>query len=120
MEVEEDGKVHVFGLDREKMDAAVKEITMLTAEAEVGKLYQGTVRSIKDFGAFVEIFTGTDGLVHISELAPNRVDRVTDILQEGDEVLVKCIEVDKSGKIRLSRKAALGESLGGGGTVAQA
>ena len=85
----------------------------LTQEAEIGKLYLGIVKKVVDFGAFVEIFANTDGLVHISELANNRVNSVTDILQEGEEVLVKCIDVDKSGKIRLSRRAALGEALGG-------
>ena len=78
----------------------------LTQEAEVGKLYLGNVRKITDFGAFVEIFPGTDGLIHISELAKTRVKRVEDVLQEGDEVVVKVIGVDK-GKIRLSRKAAI-------------
>lgn len=109
IDVEEDGKVHVFGLDREKMDAAVKEITMLTAEAEVGKLYQGTVRSIKDFGAFVEIIPGKDGLVHISELADFRVGSVEDICKEGDLMWVKCLDVDETGRIRLSRRAALAD-----------
>ena len=70
------------------------------------------MKKVVDFGAFVEIFPGTDGLVHISELAQGRVNNVTDVVQEGDEVLVKCLDVDKSGKIRLSRSKALGESLG--------
>jgi polyribonucleotide nucleotidyltransferase len=91
------------------MDAAVKEITMLTAEAEVGKLYQGTVRSIKDFGAFVEIIPGKDGLVHISELADFRVGSVEDICKEGDLMWVKCLDVDETGRIRLSRRAALAD-----------
>jgi polyribonucleotide nucleotidyltransferase len=118
--VEDSGLVTISSVDGASCQLAIKMVREITQEAEIGKLYLGIVKKVVDFGAFVEIFTGTDGLVHISELAPNRVDRVTDILQEGDEVLVKCIEVDKSGKIRLSRKAALGESLGGGGTVAQA
>jgi polyribonucleotide nucleotidyltransferase len=71
----------------------------------------GKVVKIMDFGAFVEIFPGTDGLVHISQLARERVEKVTDVLKEGDAVLVKVLEVDNNGKIRLSRKAALGESL---------
>ena len=86
----------------------IKEILQ---EAEVGKLYMGKVVKIMDFGAFVELFPGTDGLVHISQLDRQRVDRVTDVLKEGDEVLVKVLGVDDNGKIRLSRKAALGESL---------
>jgi polyribonucleotide nucleotidyltransferase len=85
-------------------------VQRITAEAEVGKIYRGTVRKIMDFGAFVEILPGTDGLVHISQLAPERVRRVTDILKEGDEVLVKVLEIDKQGKIKLSRKEALSET----------
>jgi polyribonucleotide nucleotidyltransferase len=71
----------------------------------------GKVKKIMEFGAFVEIFPGTDGLVHVSELAKERVRNVTDVLKEGDEVLVKCIGVDRQGKIKLSRKAALGMEL---------
>jgi polyribonucleotide nucleotidyltransferase len=83
----------------------------LIQEAEVGKLYEGTVRKIMEFGAFVEIFPGTDGLVHISELDKERVRAVTDVLSEGDKVLVKCIGIDKQGKIKLSRKEALGQKM---------
>ena len=86
-------------------------INEILQEAEVGKLYMGKVVKVMDFGAFVEIFPGTDGLVHISQLDKERVNKVTDILNEGDEVLVKVLEVNNDGKIRLSRKAALGESL---------
>jgi polyribonucleotide nucleotidyltransferase len=82
----------------------------ITAEAEIGKIYRGIVRRIMDFGAFVEILPGTDGLVHVSELAPHRVRRVTDILKEGDEVMVKVLDIDKQGKIKLSRKEALSET----------
>ena len=89
------------------------EIDRLTAEAEVGKIYKGTVRKIVDFGAFVEILPGTDGLVHISQLAPERVRRVSDVLKEGDEVMVKVLEIDRQGKIRLSRKEALEETGNG-------
>jgi len=81
----------------------------MTAMPEVGKIYNGLVRTIKDFGAFVQILPGTDGMVHISELANHRVNKVTDILKEGDHVNVKVIEVDSRGRIRLSRKAALEE-----------
>ena len=87
-------------------------IKNLTAEAEVGKIYTGTVRKIVEFGAFVEIFPGTDGLVHISELSDKRVKAVSDVLAEGDEVMVKVISVDRAGKIRLSRKEALAEMAG--------
>jgi polyribonucleotide nucleotidyltransferase len=82
-------------------------IRELTQEAEIGKLYLGVVKRIVDFGAFVEIFPGTDGLIHISHLARERVERVTDVVNEGDEVLVRVIDIDKAGKIRLSRKDAL-------------
>jgi polyribonucleotide nucleotidyltransferase len=82
-------------------------IREITQEAEIGALYVGVVKRITDFGAFVEIFPGTDGLIHISHLAHERVDRVTDVVSEGDEVLVRVIDIDKAGKIRLSRKEAL-------------
>ena len=86
-------------------------INEITQDAEIGKLYMGKVVKIMDFGAFVEILPGTDGLIHVSQLDKQRVNKVTDVLQEGDEVLVKVLDVDKNGKISLSRKAALGESL---------
>jgi polyribonucleotide nucleotidyltransferase len=86
-------------------------VKWLTEEAEVGKIYRGTVKKIVDFGAFVEILPGTEGLLHISQIAKERVAKVTDVLQEGDEVMVKVLEVDKSGKIRLSRKEALGAEV---------
>jgi polyribonucleotide nucleotidyltransferase len=103
--IEDDGTVQVASTDGEASSRAIKMIKDLTQEAEVGKLYLGTVRTITDFGAFVEIFPGTDGLVHISELSEKRVKRVEDVLQEGDEFWVKVIGLEK-GKIRLSRRAA--------------
>ena len=106
--IEDDGKVSVASNDGEASARAIKMIKDLTQEPEIGKLYMGNVRKITDFGAFVEIFPGTDGLIHISELAPRRVKRVEDVLQEGDEVLVKVIGMEK-GKIKLSRKEALAE-----------
>ncbi len=109
IDVDDTGKVNIATNDEEAAKKAVEMVKALTQEAEVGKLYHGNVRKIMDFGAFVEIFPGTDGLVHISELAEERVGKVTDILKEGDEVWVKVLNVDKSGKIRLSRKAALKE-----------
>ena len=111
--VDDDGTVTVASSDQDAASKAIKMIRELTQEAEIGKLYLGIVKKVVDFGAFVEIFPGTDGLVHISELAQVRVNNVTDVVQEGDEVLVKCLDVDKSGKIRLSRAKALGESMGG-------
>ena len=109
--VDDEGKVNIASTDKESADIAVNMINEILQEAEVGKLYMGKVVKIMDFGAFVEIFPGTDGLVHISQLDRERVNKVTDILNEGDEVLVKVLEVNDDGKIRLSRKAALGESL---------
>lgn len=111
IEVNDDGKVIVASPDGDRAKAAVDMINDLLQEPEIGKLYMGKVRKIMDFGAFVEILPGTDGLIHISQLENRRVEKVTDVLSEGDEVLVKVIEVDKNGKIALSRKAALGESL---------
>ena len=111
IDVNDGGLVTIASPDDDACQRALKMIKEITQEAEVGKLYLGIVKKIVDFGAFVEIFPGTDGLVHISQLAKNRVDSVADVVQEGDEVLVKCIEVDKSGKIRLSRKDALGMKL---------
>ena len=86
-------------------------VKWLTEEAEIGKIYMGTVKKVVDFGAFVEILPGTEGLVHISQLAKERVNKVTDVINEGDKVAVKVLEIDKSGKIRLSRKEALGEDV---------
>jgi predicted Zn-dependent peptidase len=106
--VDDEGVVTISSPDKECSDAAMKMVKEIVQEAEVGKLYQGKVVKIMDFGAFVEIFPGTDGLVHISQLAPERVNKVTDVLNEGDEVLVKVLEVGKDGRIRLSRKAASG------------
>ena len=111
IDIEDTGKINIASSDKAACDAAIQLIRGLTDEAEEGKLYMGTVKKIMEFGAFVEIMPGTDGLVHISELDETRVKTVTDILNEGDKVLVKCIGIDKQGKIKLSRKAALGQSL---------
>ena len=111
IDVEDDGKVTIMSPDLAGCQKAVEMIEKLTAEAEVGGLYLGKVRKITDFGAFVEILPGTDGLIHISQLDHKRVQKVRDVLNEGDEVLVKVLEIDRDGRIRLSRKAALGESL---------
>jgi len=108
--VEDDGSINIASSDQAKVNEAVKMIRALTQEAEVGKTYLGTVRKIAEFGAFVEIFPGTDGLIHISELSDKRVKSVSDVLSEGEEVLVKVINVDRAGKIRLSRKEALAEA----------
>jgi polyribonucleotide nucleotidyltransferase len=111
IDIDDTGKINIASTNKEACDLAIKMIRNLTAEAEEGKLYMGTVKKVMEFGAFVEIFPGTDGLVHVSELDKERVKNVTDILNEGDKVLVKCIGIDKQGKIKLSRKEALGLSL---------
>ena len=113
MDVEDDGTVMIASSDEAASKRAIEMVQKIAAEAEVGKIYKGTVRKIVDFGAFVEILPGTDGLVHISQLAPERVRRVSDVLKEGDEVMVKVLEIDKQGKIRLSRKEALQETSHG-------
>jgi polyribonucleotide nucleotidyltransferase len=111
IDIEDDGRINIASADGDACKQAIKMIRDLTQEAEVGKLYMGTVKKVMEFGAFVEIFPGTDGLVHVSELDKERVRNVTDILNEGDQVLVKCIGIDKQGKIKLSRKEALGQTL---------
>lgn len=111
IDVEDDGTVTIASADAEAAARAVAMVRWLTEEAEVGKIYRGTVKKIVDFGAFVEILPGTEGLLHISQIAKERINKVTDVLQEGDEVVVKVLEVDKSGKIRLSRKEALGAEV---------
>ena len=111
IDVDDEGRVMIASPDGELAKAAIDMVGRIVQEAEVGKLYKGKVRKIMDFGAFVEILPGTDGLIHISQLDKERVNKVTDILKEGDEVLVKVLDIDKNGRIALSRKAALGESL---------
>jgi len=108
VEVDDEGAVKVAALDDESAQKAIELIRSYTAEPEIGETYLGRVVKVVDFGAFVRILPGTDGLVHISELANRRVNRVEDVLREGDEVMVKVIGLDR-GKIKLSRKAALTE-----------
>jgi len=115
MDVEDDGTVTIASSDEAASKRAVEMVQKIAAEAEVGKIYKGTVRKIVEFGAFVEILPGTDGLIHISQLAPERVRKVSDVLKEGDEVLVKVLEIDRQGKIRLSRKEALQETSANAG-----
>jgi polyribonucleotide nucleotidyltransferase len=109
IEVDDDGNIKVFTPSGDTAAKLLVRIEEITQEAQVGRIYKGIVKTIKDFGAFVEILPGTDGLVHISELDEKRVNKVTDILKEGDEVTVKVLEIDSRGKIRLSRKAVLAE-----------
>jgi polyribonucleotide nucleotidyltransferase len=110
VDIDDTGKVTIASPDGEAAARAKSIIESLTEEAEVGRIYFGTVKKVLEFGAFVEILPGTDGLVHISELADHRVEKVEDILSEGDEVYVKCIGVERNGKIRLSRREALAEN----------
>jgi polyribonucleotide nucleotidyltransferase len=107
IDIEDDGRIHISSADQKAADEAIRMINEITAEAEIGKVYHGVVKKIMDFGAFVEILPGTDGLVHISELEHYRVKNVTDVLKEGDELDVKVLDVDRQGKIRLSRRALL-------------
>ena len=107
IDIEEDGTVSIAASNGDKLDQAKAEIEMMTAEAEVGKIYKGKVVSIQPFGAFVEILPGKDGLLHISEIEKHRINKVEDVLHLGDEVEVKCVEIDGNGKVRLSRKILL-------------
>ncbi len=109
IDINDDGVVNIFSTDPDMTNKAIELIEALTGEVEVGRIYEGTVRKLMDFGAFVNIAPGTDGLCHISELKDERVSRVEDVLKEGEKVLVKVLEIDRQGRIRLSRKAALAE-----------
>jgi polyribonucleotide nucleotidyltransferase len=113
IDIEDSGQITIFSPDLEALRRARAMVDELTQEAELGKVYVGKVKRVTDFGAFVEIFPGTDGLIHISHLAEGRVEKVTDVVAEGDEVLAKCIDIDPSGRIRLSRKEALAEAIAG-------
>jgi polyribonucleotide nucleotidyltransferase len=107
--IEDDGSVHIYATSGESMARAKEIIGGMTREIEIGQTYQGRVVSVKEFGAFVEVFPGRDGLVHISELADFRVKRTEDVAKVGDMIWVKCIGIDDKGRVRLSRKAALKE-----------
>jgi polyribonucleotide nucleotidyltransferase len=107
--IEDDGTVKIYSVDEEGMRMAREEIEGMTADIEIGKIYRGKVVTIKEFGCFVEVLPGKDGLCHISELANFRVKKVEDIVQLGDEITVKCLGVDEKGRVRLSRKAAMEE-----------
>ena len=109
IDIEDSGVINIASSDEAAANKVKEIIRGIVQEAEVGKLYMGKVRKIMDFGAFVEIFPGTDGLLHISQISEKRLEKVTDELKEGDEVLVKVLEIDRQGKIRLSRKEAMRE-----------
>ena len=120
IDVEDDGTVNIASADSVAVKKAIDIIKGITAEPEVGTVYTGSVQRITDFGAFVEIFPGTDGLLHVSEMAHTRVERVTDIMKEGDMVEVKVLEVSRDGKIRLTRRELLPLPEGEAGEQAKA
>ena len=107
IDIEDDGTVLIASANEMASQEAVQMVRELTKEAEVGQIYMGTVRKIMDFGAFVEIFPGTDGLLHISQISEKRVNKVSDEVQEGDRIMVKVLEVDRNGRIKLSHKEAV-------------
>ncbi|MBN8555477.1 MAG: polyribonucleotide nucleotidyltransferase [Deltaproteobacteria bacterium] len=109
VDINDDGVVNIFSTDPEMTTKAVEMIEALSGEVEIGRIYNGVVRKIVEFGAFVNIAPGTDGLVHISELEDGRVERVEDVLKEGEKCLVKVLEIDRQGRIRLSRRQAIQE-----------
>jgi len=109
IDVEQDGVVNIYAKNGDDMANAVRAINSLTAEVEIGTIYHGEVKTVREFGAFVEVISGQDGLLHISEMADYRVEKVEDICKEGDKVTVKVIDIDDRGRIRLSRRAALEE-----------
>jgi len=110
IDIEDDGTVAIASVDEAAAQKAMEIIGRIVEVPEVGKVYLGKVVKITDFGAFVEILPGTDGLLHISQIAKERIKRVEDVLKEGEEIMVKVIEVDKAGKIRLSRRELLREA----------
>jgi polyribonucleotide nucleotidyltransferase len=112
IDIEDSGQIKIACIDAAEAQRAVDMIRSLTEDPEIGRIYRGKVKRIVNFGAFVEILPGRDGLIHISELDTHRVARVEDVVKEGDLVLVKVIGVDEEGKIRLSRKAALPAATG--------
>jgi polyribonucleotide nucleotidyltransferase len=105
VDVTDDGMVKIFSVDKAAGEDAKKRIELITADVEVGQIYEGKVARLMDFGAFVTILPGKDGLVHISQICEERVEKVSDKLSEGDVVKVKVLEVDKQGRVRLSMKA---------------
>jgi len=107
IDIDDTGLVNIASNDEASAQKAINIIKGIIEEAEVGKTYHGKVKKVVDFGAFVEILPGTEGLLHISQISHQRVNKVTDEINEGDEVIVKVIDIDKAGKIKLSRKEVL-------------
>ena len=114
VKVEDDGTVLIASTDESASQRAIDMVKAIVEDPEIGRIYRGTVKKVLDFGAFVEVVAGTDGLVHISQLADHRVAKVEDVVKEGDVVNVKVLDIDRDGKIRLSIKEAEKE-LGTGG-----
>jgi len=114
MDIEDDGKVYITALDGESAEKARAQVEAITKDVVVGETYTGEVTRIINIGAFVKILPGKEGLVHISQLAPTRVERVEDIVKVGDEIMVKVMEVDGQGRLNLSRKAVLAGTAGNG------
>ena len=112
IEIDDSGAIKIAAYSKEEGDAAIKMVEDLTQEPEIGAIYEGKVVKITDFGAFVQILPGTDGLVHISQLANRRITKVSDVVKEGDPLKVKVLEISRDGKIRLSHKAVLEETHG--------
>jgi polyribonucleotide nucleotidyltransferase len=110
IDIEDDGTVLIASVDQKAGEAAKAIIESMTEEAQIGKVYTGVVRRTTNFGAFIEIIPGTDGMVHISELENHRVAKVEDVIRVGDSVKVKVIDIDPEGKIRLSRRAVLNDT----------
>jgi polyribonucleotide nucleotidyltransferase len=111
IDINDDGVVSIASSDEDSAQKAVEYVQNLVQEVEIGKIYLGKVKKIVDFGAFVEIFPGTDGLVHISQVCDRRIKNVSDEIQEGDEIKVKVIDVDQQGRVKLSRKEALRDAV---------
>ena len=109
IDIEDDGSIKIASVDKAAGEEARKRVEEITADIEVGKIYEGKVARIMDFGAFVTVLPGKDGLVHISQISEERVENVSDKLSEGDVVKVKVLEIDKQGRVRLSMKAVAGE-----------
>ena len=107
IDIEDDGTVSIAAVEESAANRAIEIITNLTKEVEVGEVYMGRVTRLMNFGAFVEVLPGKEGLVHISKLAKERVENVEDVVNVGDEIMVKVIEIDKQGRINLSRKDCL-------------
>ena len=120
VEIEADGTINVASIDQKAAERAIEMIEAVTAEVKIGKIYTGTVSGIKDFGAFVEIVPGQDGLCHISELASGFVKSVEDVVSLGETVRVKVLSIDDQGRIKLSRKAVEEEEREGSAQTSEA